>query len=229
MENVLSNSMHTDWDVIIVGAGAAGLFCAIQAAKRGRSTLVLERGARVGRKIVISGGGRCNFTNLNTRSDNYICANPHFVKAALARFTPNDFLAWIEKQGIGFQEKSAGQLFCREGAAVIVRSLLRECAAESVTVRTGCEVKTAAKDRQFLVETDAERLTCRSLVIATGGLSYPQSGATDCGYRIAEQFGISADCGTIRHFGNSNAPCACAVGFSERRGRQMGVFERHFS
>jgi predicted Rossmann fold flavoprotein len=179
-----------DWDVIIVGAGAAGLFCAIQAAGRGRSTLVLERGVHAGRKIAISGGGRCNFTNLNAEPDHYLCANPHFVKAPLARFTPYDFLAWIEKHGIGFQEKSSGQLFCRESATAIIRMLRQECASASVTLRTGSEVLAIHKKDKFTVETHSDRWTCRSLVIATGGLSYPQIGATDFGYRIAEQFDI---------------------------------------
>jgi predicted Rossmann fold flavoprotein len=183
--------MQTEWDVIIAGAGAAGLFCAIQAAKRGRSTLVLERGAIAGRKIALSGGGRCNFTNLNAAPDHFLCANLHFVKAALARFTPYDFLEMIRSHGIGFQEKSAGQLFCRDGAKAIVHFLLQECASAAVTVRPGCEVKAVRKGQRFLIEINSNRLTCQSLVIATGGLSYPQTGATDFGYRIAEQFGLS--------------------------------------
>jgi predicted Rossmann fold flavoprotein len=183
--------MQTDWDVIIIGAGAAGLFCAKQAAKRGRSTLVLERGAIAGRKIALSGGGRCNFTNLNAGPEHFICTNLHFVKAALARFTPHDFLEMIENHGIGFQEKSAGQLFCRDSAKAIVRFLLQECAASAVTIRTGCEIKEIRKEQRFLIETNSNRLTCQSLVVATGGLSYPQVGATDFGYRIAEQFGLS--------------------------------------
>jgi predicted Rossmann fold flavoprotein len=183
--------MQTEWDVIIVGAGAAGLFCAIQAAKRGRSTLVLERGAIAGRRIALSGGGRCNFANLNAGPDHFLCANPHFVKAALARFTPYDFLEMIASHEIGFQEKSTGQLFCRDGAKEIVRFLLNECASAAVTIRSGCDIKAVRKEQRFLIETNSDRLSCQSLVIATGGLSYPQAGATDFGYRIAEQFGIS--------------------------------------
>jgi predicted Rossmann fold flavoprotein len=183
--------MRTEWDVIIVGAGAAGLFCAIQAAKRGRSTLILERGATAGRKIVLSGGGRCNFTNLGAGPDNFLCSNPHFVKAALARFTPHDFVEMIGNHGIEFQEKSTGQLFCRDSAKAIVRFLLQECAASAVTIRTGCEIKAIRKEQRFLIEANSDQLTCQSLVIATGGLSCPQTGASDFGYRIAEQFGLA--------------------------------------
>lgn len=183
--------MQTDWDIIIVGAGAAGLFCAIQAAKRGRSTLVLERGAVAGRKIALSGGGRCNFTNLNAGPDHFLCSNPHFVKAALARFTPHDFLEMIGNHRIGFEERSAGQLFCRDSAKAIVRFLLQECAASSVTIHTGCEIKEIRKEQRFLLETNLDQLRCQSLVVATGGLSYPQIGASDFGFRIAEQFGIA--------------------------------------
>jgi predicted Rossmann fold flavoprotein len=183
--------MQAEWDVIIVGAGAAGLFCAIQAAKRGRSTLVLERGATAGRKIALSGGGRCNFTNLGAGSDNFICSNPHFVKAPLARFTPHDFLEMIGKHGIRFEEKSAGQLFCRDGAKVLVNFLLEECVASTATISTGCEVKAIRKEQRFLVETRSNQLACQSLVIATGGLAYPQIGASDFGYQIAGQFGIA--------------------------------------
>jgi predicted Rossmann fold flavoprotein len=177
-------------DVIIIGAGAAGLFCAIQAGKRGRSTLVLERAAAPGKKISISGGGRCNFTNLHTRPDHFICGNPHFLKAALARFPPQDFVTLVEKHGIAYQEKKAGQLFCRDSSREIARLLDEECAEAQVETIVNCAVRAVTKEGRFLVETNLGRFEGNSLVIATGGLSFPQAGATDFGYCIARQFGL---------------------------------------
>jgi predicted Rossmann fold flavoprotein len=177
-------------DVIIIGGGAAGLFCAIQAGNRRRSTLVLERASAIGHKIAISGGGRCNFTNLHAGPNHFICRNPHFVKAALARFSPQDFVARVEKHGIAYCEKKAGQLFGADGAHEIVRMLQKECADARVEILCNCSVSAVRKENSFLVETNLGRFECRSLVIATGGLSFPAAGATDFGYRIARQFGL---------------------------------------
>ena len=178
------------FDAIIVGAGAAGLFCAIEAGKRGRKVLVLEHNANVGRKIIISGGGRCNFTNINTKAENFISRNPHFCKSALARYTPQDFVELVKKHNIAFYEKKLGQLFCRESSRLIVEMLLDECRRAKVEIRLNCSVKEVSKDDLFTVETNQGKFTCESLIIATGGLSIPKLGATDFGYRIAKQFGV---------------------------------------
>jgi len=177
-------------DVIVIGGGAAGLFCAIQAGKRGRSTLVLERARTAGKKIAISGGGRCNFTNLHTGPANFICGNPHFHKSALARFTPHDFLSLIEKHGIAYHEKKAGQLFCDGSSREIVRMLSHECAAAGVDILVNCQVRAVEKKDRFIVEANHGTYECESLVVATGGLSLPKIGATDFGYRLARQFGL---------------------------------------
>ncbi len=178
------------FDVIIIGAGAAGLFCAIEAGKRGRKVLVLEHNAQVGRKIIISGGGRCNFTNINAKAENFISRNPHFCKSALARYTPQDFVELVKKHNITFYEKKLGQLFCRESSRLIVEMLLDECRRAKVEIRLNCSVKEVSKDDLFEIETNQGKFTCESLVIATGGLSIPKLGATDFGYRIAKQFGL---------------------------------------
>jgi predicted Rossmann fold flavoprotein len=182
--------MRKDWDVIIIGAGAAGLFCAIQAGKRGRSTLVLEHSATGGKKIAISGGGYCNFTNLHAGTEHFISRNPHFVKAALARFTPRDFVSLVEKHRIGYHEKTSGQLFCNTSAREIVRLLHEECADARVEILGHCAVGDVRHNGRFVLETNRGRFECRSLVIATGGLAFPEAGATDFGYRIAQQFGL---------------------------------------
>ncbi|MBS1810580.1 MAG: NAD(P)/FAD-dependent oxidoreductase [Acidobacteria bacterium] len=179
------------FDVILIGGGAAGLFCAGIAGKRGRKVLVLEHAEKVGKKILISGGGRCNFTNLHTRPENYLSQNPNFAKSALARFTPNDFIALVKKQGIAFHEKKLGQLFCDGSAREIVDLLLRECADGQIVIKTNCEVKRVEKDLGFSVVTNLGTFTADSLVIATGGVSIPKMGATDFGYRIARQFGLN--------------------------------------
>ena len=179
-----------NFDVIIVGAGAAGLFCAIEAGKRGRKVLVIEHNAQVGRKIIISGGGRCNFTNINAKAENFISQNPHFCKSALARYTPQDFVELVKKHKIEFYEKKLGQLFCRESSRQIVEMLLEECRKAKVEIRLNSSVKNVTKNEFFEIETNQEKLTCKSFVIATGGLSIPHIGATDFGYRIARQFNL---------------------------------------
>ncbi|MGI8788287.1 MAG: NAD(P)/FAD-dependent oxidoreductase [Pyrinomonadaceae bacterium] len=179
-----------NFDVVIIGAGAAGLFCAIEAGKRGRKVLVIEHNAQIGRKIIISGGGRCNFTNVNARAENYISENPHFCKSALARYTPQDFIELVKKHRIEFYEKKLGQLFCRESSKRIVEMLLKECRQAKVEIRTDCSVKNIEKKDSFEIETNQESFIGESLVIATGGLSIPQLGATDFGYRVARQFGL---------------------------------------
>jgi predicted Rossmann fold flavoprotein len=188
-----------EWDVIVIGAGAAGLFCAIEAGQRGRRVLVIEHADRVGKKIAISGGGRCNFTNTGTRPDNFVSRNPHFCKSALARYTPADFIALVEKHGIAYHEKKLGQLFCDGSSQQIIDMLLRECHDASVEIRCDCEVHRvnhrvdrheSSAQRSFIVETNQGTFHSSSVVIATGGLSIAPLGATDFGYRIARQFGL---------------------------------------
>jgi hypothetical protein len=175
-------------DVIIIGGGAAGLFCAMEAGRRGRRVLVIEHGGQVGKKIAISGGGRCNFTNLNTTAANFISANPHFAKSALARYTPADFVALVERHGVAYHEKKLGQLFCDGSARQIINLLLAECGDAGVEIRCGCRVRGVERGDKFRVETEQGSFTSASLVVATGGLSIPQLGATDFGYRLARQF-----------------------------------------
>jgi predicted Rossmann fold flavoprotein len=178
------------YDVIIIGGGAAGLFCAIEAGKRGRKTFVIEHNAQVGRKIIISGGGRCNFTNTDTKPENFVSANPHFCKSALARYTPQDFVELVKKHKIDFYEKKLGQLFCRESSRQIVEMLLKECKAAGVEFQLDCSVKSVERSELFDIETTRGKLTSKSLVIATGGLSFPKIGASDFGYRIGKQFSL---------------------------------------
>jgi predicted Rossmann fold flavoprotein len=178
-------------DVVVIGGGAAGLLCAIEAGKRGRRVVVLEHAGRIGKKIAISGGGRCNFTNINTGPDNFISANPHFCKSALARYTPSDFISLVEKHGIAYHEKKLGQLFCDESSRRIIEMLLRECEAAGIEIRCSTAVRRVAKKANFEVETQTGSLVSQSLVVATGGLSIPTLGATDFGYRMARQFGLA--------------------------------------
>ena len=180
-------------DVIVIGGGAAGLFCAIEAGKRGRKVVVLEHAERVGKKIAISGGGRCNFTNIHTTSENFVSANPYFCKSALARYTPADFIALVRKHNIGFHEKKLGQLFCNEGSGRIIDMLLNECSDAGVEVACRSMVQRVSKREQFEVELGDRTLLSQSLVIATGGLSIAPLGATDFGYRIARQFGLKIE------------------------------------
>jgi len=185
--------MDTGYDAIILGGGAAGLFCAAIAGQRGRNVLVLERAASVGKKILISGGGRCNFTNIGAGPANYISANPHFAKSALSRYTARDFLALVEKHGIAWHEKTLGQLFCDESAKQIVEMLLDECAAGPgrVEIRCGENVGEVLHEAEtFKVTTQNATFTAPSLVIATGGPSIPKMGASDFAYGLARQFGL---------------------------------------
>lgn len=178
-------------DVIVVGGGAAGLFCALTAGQRGRSVLLIEHAEKVGKKILISGGGRSNFTNLHTAPDNFISLNSNFHKSALARFTPHDFIALVKRHKIAFHEKKLGQLFCNDSAQQIVQMLLEECRSARVELLTNCKVQSACKlGQMFVVETNQGRFESDSLVVATGGLSIPKMGATDFGYRLARQFGL---------------------------------------
>ncbi|WP_063671395.1 NAD(P)/FAD-dependent oxidoreductase [Dyella thiooxydans] len=177
-------------DVLVIGAGAAGLMCAITAGQRGKRVRVVDHANKAGKKILMSGGGRCNFTNLGTTPANFLSANPHFAKSALARYTPWDFIALVEKHGIRYHEKELGQLFCDESSKLIVRMLLDECAAAGVEVRTGCAVsRVETSEEGFLVHTADGPVQATSLVVATGGLSIPSLGATGFGYELARQFG----------------------------------------
>ena len=182
-----------DCDVIIIGGGAAGLFCAIQAARRGRKVLVLEHSETIGKKIKISGGGRCNFTNTYTNPANFLSANPHFCKSALARYTPADFVSLVEKHGIAYHEKKLGQLFCDGSSQQIIDLLLRECEAAGVEIHCRCQVRGIQKNNTFRIETNPETFVSTSLVIASGGLSIAPLGATDFGYRVARQFGLQIE------------------------------------
>jgi predicted Rossmann fold flavoprotein len=182
------------YDVVVLGAGAAGMMCAFEAGKRGRKVLLLEHGERVGRKILISGGGRCNFTNVGTKAENFLSENPHFAKSALARFTPKDFVALVEKHGIKYHEKTLGQLFCDDSARLIVGMLERECAEAGVETRCGVTVEKVRRGvggTGFVVETSAGSFECASVVVATGGLSIPAMGATGFGYELAREFGLA--------------------------------------
>ena len=181
---------ESPFDVVIVGAGAAGLFCAIHAGRGGCRVLLLDHANRIGKKILISGGGRCNFTNLHTSAGNFLSANPHFAKSALSRYTPADFLELVEQHQIPWHEKTLGQLFCDRAASDIVSMLEQECAAVEVTVLLSTRVREVVQDDGFRLETDRGVFFGRSLVIATGGLSIPKLGATPFGYQIAQQFGL---------------------------------------
>jgi predicted Rossmann fold flavoprotein len=177
-------------DVIVLGAGAAGLMCAIEAGKRGRRVMVIEHNDRIGKKITISGGGRCNFTNLNAGPENFLSRQPDFCKSALARYTPWDFVALVEKHGIAYHEKKLGQQFCDGNSREIINLLLTECEKAGVEIRLNCRVSEVRKADRFSLATSGGPLECHALVVATGGLSFPKLGATDFGYRLARQFGL---------------------------------------
>jgi predicted Rossmann fold flavoprotein len=180
------------YDVIVIGGGAAGLMCAFTAGRRGRRVALLEHNARVGLKIAISGGGRCNFTNVFAEPGNFLSGHPRFCASALARYRPHDFIELVEQYRIPYHEKKLGQLFCDFSSRQIIELLLAECAVAEVEVQCGCRVASVDKSECFSLGTNHGPMECDSLVIATGGLSLPRLGASDFGYRIAEQFGIKA-------------------------------------
>ena len=166
------------------------MMCALEAGRRGRRVVLLEHAERAGKKILISGGGRCNFTNIHCRAENFLSENPHFAKSALARYTPGEIIALIERHGIRYHEKTLGQLFCDRSAQDVVSMLERECADAGVRLLVNTRVVSVVRDGQFLVETTAGLFHAESVVVATGGVSIPKMGATDFGYRLAEQFGL---------------------------------------
>ncbi|GAA6174048.1 NAD(P)/FAD-dependent oxidoreductase [Colwellia sp. KU-HH00111] len=179
-------------DVLIIGAGAAGLMCAATAGYRGRNVTVVDMGKKPGRKILISGGGRCNFTNQNTLPHHYICQNPHFVKSALSRYSADDFIELVERHGVDYHHKTLGQLFCDDSAQAIVDVLLTECDWAGVSLDLRSEVLSITKtdEQTYLVNTSDKAYLCESLVVASGGLTMPKLGASPIGYKIAEQFGL---------------------------------------
>ena len=179
-----------NFDVIILGGGAAGLMCAIRAGQRGRKVLLLDHAEKVGKKILISGGGRCNFTNRDSRPEAFLSANPHFCKSALARYTQHDFIALVEKHRIAWHEKTLGQLFCDGSARQIVAMLLDECAAVGVDVRVGHRIASVEKSDRFTVKTDRGDFEASSVVLATGGLSIPKMGATGFALEVCRRFGL---------------------------------------
>ncbi|KAF1717721.1 aminoacetone oxidase family FAD-binding enzyme [Pseudoxanthomonas yeongjuensis] len=182
--------MSHSHDVLVIGGGAAGLMCALTAGRRGKRVLVVEHANRVGKKILMSGGGRCNFTNTGTTPANYLSANPHYCKSALARYTPSDFIDLVDRHGIAWHEKELGQLFCDDSSKQIVKMLLDECEAAGVRIETGCSVERAQHaDEGFRLHTTRGSLSAPALVVACGGLSIPSMGASGFGYELARQFG----------------------------------------
>ena len=180
------------FDVVIIGAGAAGLMCAISAGKRKLSVLIIDHAKNVGEKIRISGGGRCNFINLNVKPTNFLSQNPNFCISALKRFTSHDFIQLVEKHKISYHEKTLGQLFCDNSSKQIIEMLLAQCKEGDVEIWTETNAQRIEKnDEGFVIATNKENLVCKSLVIATGGLSIPKMGATDFGYKVAKQFGLN--------------------------------------
>jgi predicted Rossmann fold flavoprotein len=178
-------------DIAIIGAGAAGMMCAIEAGKRGRKTILLDHSTKIGRKILISGGGRCNFTNTGTSPDAFLSENKHFCRSALSRYTPENFIALVKKHQISYHHKKLGQLFCDGSAQNIVDLLLKECEEANVQINSACKINKINKDKHFYIETNQGIFVSESLVIATGGLSIPQIGATGFGYEIAKQFDLN--------------------------------------
>jgi hypothetical protein len=183
--------MRNAFDALILGGGAAGLMCAIEAGKRGRCVAVLERANQLGKKILISGGGRCNFTNLHCQPENFLSSNPHFARSSLARYTPADFIALVEKHGIPYHEKTLGQLFCDRSARDILAMLEAECRNAGVRIFLNARIEKVDRVGDFIVHTKVDEFRAPTLVIATGGLSIPKMGATSFGYDLARQFGLS--------------------------------------
>lgn len=193
--NPVTQSEIKTFDVLILGAGAAGLMCAIEAGKRGQRVAVLEHAERIGKKILISGGGRCNFTNLHCRPQNFLSANPHFCKSALARYTSEDFISLVDRHNISYHEKTLGQLFCDRSAQQIVSMLEEECRAAGVQIFLNAQIKEVRHSTGFQIRTNDSTFFAPALVVATGGLSIPKMGATAFGYELARQFGIAiCDC-----------------------------------
>ena len=183
--------MANKYDVVIIGAGAAGLMCAATAGKRGRSVLVLDHGKKPGRKILISGGGRCNFTNNDVAANNYVCRNPHFVKSALSQYSQWDFIGLVCQHEIDYEERDHGQLFCLDSAKDIVKMLVAECDMPNISLRYQTDISAITQlETGFSLNVSGETISCESLVVATGGLSMPKLGATPFGYQIAAQFGL---------------------------------------
>ena len=182
--------MIHSFDALILGGGAAGLMCAIEAGKRGRRVAVLEHADRLGKKILISGGGRCNFTNIHCGPENFLSSNPHFAKSALARYTPADFLTLVEEHRIPYHEKTLGQLFCDRSARDILEMLEEECRSAKVSILVSTQIQEVSRDAGFTVRTANAEFRAPALVVATGGLSIPKIGATSFGYDLARQFGI---------------------------------------
>jgi hypothetical protein len=178
------------FDALIVGGGAAGLMCALEAGKRGRRVAVLEHAGRLGKKILISGGGRCNFTNLHCAPENFTSGNPHFAKSALSRFTPADFIALVEKHGIPYHEKTLGQLFCDRSARDILTLLEEECRVAGVSIFLNVKIREVRRADEFIVRSDTAEFHAPALVVATGGMSIPKIGATSFGYDLARQFQV---------------------------------------
>jgi predicted Rossmann fold flavoprotein len=185
----MQESQH-NYDAVILGAGAAGLLCAIEAGRGGKRVALLDHADRIGKKIFISGGGRCNFTNLHCTPANFLSANPHFAKSALARYTPQDFIVLVESHRIAYHEKTLGQLFCDDSAKQIVAMLEKECALASVTIIVSASVRHIRHSHEYVIETSKGDFRTPALVIATGGPSIPKMGATGFGYQVAEQFGL---------------------------------------
>jgi predicted Rossmann fold flavoprotein len=183
--------MTHSFDALVLGGGAAGLMCAIEAGKRRRRIAVLERADRLGKKILISGGGRCNFTNVHCRPENFLCSNPHFAKSALARYTPADFIALVEKHGIPYHEKTLGQLFCDRSAREILGMLEAECRDAAVSIFLDTNIQQVERTTEFVVRAANAEFRAPMLVVATGGLSIPKIGATSLGYDLARQFGLA--------------------------------------
>jgi predicted Rossmann fold flavoprotein len=182
--------MSRKFDVAVLGGGAAGLMCAVEAGKRGRRVAVIERAEKIGKKILISGGGRCNFTNLHCTPENFLSANPHFAKSALARYTPRDFIGLVEKHRIPYHEKTLGQLFCDRAASDVTQMLEEECRAAGVQAFLNQCVKEISRATEFIIRTEVEEFRAAALVVATGGLSIPKIGATSFGYEVARKFGV---------------------------------------
>ena len=184
--------MKTAFDVIVLGAGAAGMMCAAEAGKRGKSVLLIDHYHKLGEKIRISGGGRCNFTNIHTRPESFLSTNPHFCRSALARYQPQDFIKLVDRHGIAWHEKTLGQLFCDDSAVLIINMLKTECDRAHVETRMNCMVTVVSRvNEQYHVKTAQGDFHAGALVIATGGLAVPKIGATPFGYKIAEQFGLN--------------------------------------